>query len=619
MTEPPTMAEAVDPAAGRPQDKLENGPRKKAPDRTWLRVGRLGIAMTSVGGLLLIAGLWLAVTAWMARGELNQVRAQARTLAAKVSASDWAGARSTAENLAGHAHRAHQLTSGPIWALAAALPSGGEPLKTVRGITAGVDTVGREALPQLITAGERLNPRTLRRPDGSIDLNRIASLGPAVSSASSTVSRTTKAMGALPRHTWLDSVDASYADALSQITATDHALRSADLAVRILPTMLGKDGPKRYFLTFQNEAEARGTGGLPGAFAIVEANHGKLRFARMESDTALAGIASDVSFGPDFQRLYAGAGPTTMFGNSNLSPHFPFAAQIWASMWKKYSGETVDGAIAVDPTALSYLLAVTGPATLPDKTQIDAGNAVRLTQSTSYSKFPSGSVASVALRRAYLLEVASAASKKILGSQSDPIDLLRAAGKAGGERRMLVWSADPAVQSDLAKTSVAGVIPDSKAPFVGLSIVNGGGNKLDYYLKRSLTWQRKGCGTTRSTTVTVKLTNDAPATGLSDYVTGRIDARSYKVKSGDSRLGVSYFATQGTVMNSITVGGKPGRGRIGTERGHPVYALDVEVPRGTTRTIVLRLTEPDAAGAPVVLRQPLVHPLDVSLQDAVCG
>jgi hypothetical protein len=577
------------------------------------------MAMTTIGGVLLLAVLWLAVTAWMARGELNQARTQARTVAAKVAANDWAGARSTGKDLAAHAHRAHQLTSGPVWALAAALPSGGEPLKTVRGITAGVDRMGAEVLPQLITAGERLNPRTLRRPDGSFDLDRIAAVGPAVRSASATVSQTARAMSALPRHTWLSSVDAGSAEALGQITTTDQALKSADLAVRILPGMLGGDRPKRYFLTFQNEAEARGTGGLPGAFAIVEANQGKIRFARMESDTTLANIGSDVHFGPAFQRLYAGAGPTTIFGNSNLSPHFPYAAQIWASMWKRYSGEAVDGAIAVDPTALSYLLAVTGPAALPDKTEITAANAVELTQSSSYARFPSSSGASVAQRQAYLLGVAAAASKKILGSRGDPADLLQAAGKAAGERRILVWSADPAVQADLAKTPMAGVIPDTKAPFVGLSIVNGGGNKLDYYLKRSLTWQRSGCGRARATTVTIALTNDAPGTGLSDYVTGRSDAHAYRVKTGDARLGVSYFATQGTVMNSITVGGKPGRGRIGAERGHPVYALDVEVPRGTSRTIVLRLTEPAATGAPVVLRQPLVNPLEVTLKDAVCG
>jgi hypothetical protein len=508
---------------------------------------RIGVAMIVAGGVLLLAGLWLAVTALMARSQLNQVRAEVHTLRAEITASDWTAARATATELANHAQRAHQLTSGPVWAVAAALPSGGEPLRTIRGITASVDTLGRDVLPQVVGATQRLDPRTLRRTDGSIDLSRIAAVGPAIDAASATVAQTTKTISELPRHTWLSSVDSAQVDALSQITALDDALTSAHLAVQILPTMLGHDGPKRYFLAFQNEAEARGTGGLPGAFAIVEANHGKLRFARMENDTTLSGIAATVDFGPDYHQLYDGAGTTNLYGNGNLSPHFPYAAQIWASMWQKYSGERVDGVIAVDPTALSYLLAVTGPATLPDKSQVSAANAVALTQSTSYARFSGQSAASNAQRRAYLLGIASAASKKIIDAHGEPKALVRAVAKAASERRLLVWSADPGVQADLARTSIAGIIPTTEAPYVGLSIVNDGGNKLDYYLDRSLTWRRTGCGSTRQTTVTITLTNNAPASGLSPYVTGRIDSHSYPVKRGDNRLEVSYLATQGTL------------------------------------------------------------------------
>jgi len=575
--------------------------------------------MITAGGVLLLAGVWLAITAVMARGQLNQVRAEAHTLGAQLSASNWPAARATAADIAAHAHRANQLASGPVWAMAAALPSGGEPLRTIRGITAGVDSLSRDALPQLVSAGQRLDPRTLRRPDGSIDVSRIAAVGPAVASASATVAKTTKTISGLPRHTWLSSIDAAYADALNQVTALDDALTSADLAVRILPRMLGQDGPKRYFLAFQNEAEARGTGGLVGAFAIVEANHGKLRFTRMESDTTLNGITATVDFGPDYQHLYEGMSATTLLSNGNVSPHFPYAAQIWASMWKNYSGQKVDGVIAVDPTALGYLLAVTGPATLPDKSQISGANAVALTQSTSYAKYPGTSDAAVAQRRAYLLGVASAASTKILAARGEPTALLRAAGKAAGERRILVWSADPAVQADLAQTPVAGIIPTTTAPYVGLSIVNGGGNKLDYYLDRSLTWQRTGCGSTRRTTATITLTNTAPASGLPPYVTGRVDTPTYPVKTGDSRLVVSYFATQGALLNDITVAGRPGRGRMGVQFGHPVYTVEIEVPRGTSRTIVLHLSEPAGTGAPIVLRQPLVRPLHVTIHDAVCN
>jgi len=279
----------------------------------------------------------------------------------------------------------------------------------------------------------------------------------------------------------------------------------------------------------------------------------------------------------------------------------------------------VDGVIAVDPTALGYLLSVTGPATLPDKSQVNGDNAVALTQSTSYARFTGTGGVANAQRKAYLLEVARAASTKIVSARGDSTALLGAVGRAAGERRILVWSADPAVQADLAQTSVAGVIPTSTAPYVGLSIVNNGGNKLDYYLDRSLTWQRTGCGQTRLTTVTITLTNNAPASGLAPYVTGRLDTHSYRVRPGDNRLGVSYLATQGALMNGVTVAGRPGTASIGSENGHPVYSVDLELPRGTSRTIELRLTEPAGTGAPIVLRQPLVRPLYVSLRDSICS
>jgi Protein of unknown function (DUF4012) len=575
--------------------------------------------MITAGGVLVLGGLWLGVTALMARSELNQVRADAHALGAELSASNWPAARATAADLAAHAHRANQLTSGPVWALAAALPSGGEPLKTVRGLTAGADTISRDALPQLVSATARLDPRTLRQPDGSIDLARIAAAAPAINSASAVVAGATKTISALPAHTWLSFIDTSYAGALAQVSDLDNTLTSADLAVRILPTMLGQNGPQRYFLAFQNEAESRGTGGLPGAFAIIEANHGKLAFTAMESDSTLGGVAANVNLGPDYAHLYDAATPTTFYANGNISPNFPYAAQIWASMWKNYSGQKVNGVIAIDPTALSYLLAVTGPATLPDKSQVNAANAVALTQATNYAMFPGTSQADVDQRKAYLLQVAAAASKTIIDTRSEPKALLRAAGQAAGERRFLVWSADPTIQGDLAQTSLAGIIPVTTAPYVGMSIVNAGGNKLDYYLDRSLTWQATGCGPTRASSVTITLTNNAPAAGLPSEVTNRSDNHSYPIKVGDNRLEVSYFATQGAVLHAVTVAGRPGTGRVGVERGHPVYTIDVEVPRGTSRTIVLHLSEPASAAAPIVLRQPMVRPLQVTLKDAVCS
>jgi hypothetical protein len=119
--------------------------------------------------------------------------------------------------------------------------------------------------------------------------------------------------------------------------------------------------------------------------------------------------------------------------------------------------------------------------------------------------------------------------------------------------------------------------------------------------------------------VTITLTNNAPASGLPPYVTNRSDSHPYPVKPGDNRLDVSYLATQGALMEGVTVAGRPDTASIGAERGHPVYTVDLELPRGTSRTIVLTLSEPAGTGAPIVLRQPLVRPLDVTVNDAVCN
>lgn len=579
-----------------------------------VRRARLGPAMVALGVLMLVCAGWVAVTGWMARAHLEQARADVQQLRAQVAAGDLAAARISAKSFADHAGRAHGLTSGPVWALAARIPSGGEPILTVRGVTAAVDDLAHDAVSPLITASEQVDPAKLRLAGGGLDLAGLASVAPALDRASTSVARALADVGGLPAHTWLGKVDAARADMLEQLTPVGAATRTADLAARLVPPMLGGTAPKTYFLAFQNTAESRGTGGLPGAFAILTADHGKLKFSRFGSDSELEKVHAKVRFGADYDDLYRGAATTTKFRNGNLSPHFPYAAQIWASMWRQYSGQRVDGVLAVDPAVLSYLLDVTGPATLPDKTEVTAANVVPLTQSTAYVTYPKDDGA----REKYLIAIAKAASGRITAGNTELKALVRASAKAADERRLLVWSADPAQQADLARTEVGGVIPDDPAPYAGLSLVNESGNKLDYYLDRALTWRSTGCGAVRDVTVTIALTNHAPAKGLpADTVAARADKPDYPVRPGDSRLTVAYLATAGSAMTGVTVNGKSAVAGVGAERGHPVYTVDLELPRATTGTIVLHLKEP-GSGAPVVLNQPLVRPMTVRVDDAAC-
>jgi len=176
------------------------------------------------------------------------------------------------------------------------------------------------------------------------------------------------------------------------------------------PALIGADSPNRYLIAFQNSAEARGTGGILGAYAVVEFYKGSLKVVQTGSNEPLYGISlkkipTDV---PDeFRKLY-GENPAIL-QNSNLSPHFPYGAEIWLELWKEEFGKPLDGVIAVDPTALSYVLRSTGPITLGNGEKITSENVVSDTLKDAYKRFESDNKG----RKQYLVDLMNAAVAKL--------------------------------------------------------------------------------------------------------------------------------------------------------------------------------------------------------------
>jgi hypothetical protein len=437
---------------------------------------------------------------------------------------------------------------------------------------------------------------------------------PTVAAASRLVRRSTTITAALPTHTWLAAVDRERAVLAQELGVLESVGAQASDALQVLPALLGSPQPKTYFLAVQNNAEARGTGGLPGAFAIVTAADGRIRFDDFHSDEELNGTVAQVELGSDYDTLWRGSGTETIYVNSNLSPHFPDAARIWSSMWEVRSRQRVDGAVAVDPQVLSYLLAVTGPARLADGSTVSADNIVTLTENSGYLRFG----ADTAGRKKFLIDVARAVAQRVTAAPGNGIGLLEALLRASRERRLLVWSADPEVQSRLERLPVSGAVPRTSEPYAGLFVVNDGGNKLDYYLDRSLTWVGWECGDTRDVTVTIELRNSAPPEAQSPALTGRSGQFANPIRAGDNRLLVYYLATEGALLISATVDGAPQFVGTGLEHGHPVFSLDVALPRMQQRRLVLHLTEPAAAAAPRIPQQPLVRPMQVTTKEIPC-
>jgi hypothetical protein len=578
-----------------------------------MRASRVvGLAAVAAVLLLAVAG-WLGIRAVDARRHLLAAKAAARQVEHALLSGDPAAARQGLAVIQREARLAHAATSGPVWWAARQVPYAGRTPRTITDLVAALDDLARTALPDLVQAGSHLNPDSVRMRGTDVSLGPLLAGRAPLTQAAAALHAVRLSLDRLPTAGVLGPVARARTEVVDEIRTFDDEVSRASTVARLAPDMLGAHGPRRYLLALQNNAESRGTGGLMGAWGILTADNGRVRLTRLGSDEDLRPTGSDLAaLGPAYAHLY-GADPG-LWSNANESPHFPYAARLWLSMWKSKTGETLDGVVATDPVALSYLLGVAGPVTLQDGTRITAGNAVATVEQQAYARFDGNGP-----RKHWLLHLSRSVFNAVSVRHLDRRALLDALGRGVDEHRLLAYSAHPQEENELATTPLAGLLASGDRPFVALVVDNAGGNKLDYYLHRRVDYALAPCRAgVRQSSVTVRLTNAAPAGRLPAYVTVRAD-HFHGADQAANRLLVYLFLTPGSVVRYVTVDGQYAGVLTGTERGHPVVEMPVELDRGQARQIVVHLEEPAYRRQPVVPVQPLVVPQVTRVTGAGCG
>jgi hypothetical protein len=278
--------------------------------------GALAVAVVAIG--------WIVVTGLLARSHLNQVRAELPKLRSALASGNMARAHALASDIDSHARRAHELSTGPAWWVAANIPVVGTPLQTSRTIAEQAGRVGQDVLPGVLTLADDLTDMP-HMTDSTVDLAKIASAQPVLQSAASAAHSAAQTVDE-SSSSWFGYVSSARTSVASSLRDLDGELSGANRAIQVLVPMLGESGKKTYMIGFLNEAESRGLGGIPGAFAIVTANHGKITFTHFASDEELQGVRAKVDLGSDFTSRYSQSDPTGDFRNSDLSPDFRDAA-----------------------------------------------------------------------------------------------------------------------------------------------------------------------------------------------------------------------------------------------------------------------------------------------------
>lgn len=566
--------------------------------------------------LLLSTVAWVGARAVPARTSLLAAGQLLRQLQDRLVAHDLIGARATLNALQDRTEAARSATMDVDWRWGARLPGIGVDLAAVRTVAYVLDDLSHSALPAMVDLVGGVNLASFVPRGGRFDLTALQRAAPAVIAVDTATRRAVEQIAAIPSADLLpplrDGV-AELADGLAQLATLTATAAKASV---LLPSMLGAGGPRTYLVLLQNLAEARATGGLPGAFLVVRADRGEVS---VQSQGSAGGYLSSfdrpvLPLDPDMAALYTDR-MGTYPGDINASPHFPTAAALAREMYRLRSGTTVDGVIAADPVALAYLLRATGPVPVDSGAALSADNAVRMLLSQAYTW-----TGSAQDKDQYAAAVVRVVFEALTRGLADPRVALSALARAAGERRLLVWSADPVEQTEIAGTVLEGSLPvrDGLRPTVGLFLNDASGAKLDYYLTHDARLEIAGCRTDgrRELTLHATLGSTAPPAGLPDNVVGLgLSGDPYTV-----RTNVMVFSPAGGAVTEVRLDGMATAVGGGEERRRQVAVVTVDLAPGQTRTLDVRLlTEPLPLGVappvtPALWVTPGVNPwqLDVA-------
>jgi hypothetical protein len=290
-----------------------------------------------------------------------------------------------------------------------------------------------------------------------------------------------------------------------------------------------------------------------------------------------------------------------------MPPDFPTVADLIAQLYPQSGGSDLDGVLFLDPYAIAALMAYTGPVTVSGLDQpITAETAAAFIVHDQY--FLAEGDARVSLVDAIGRTTIERLLSSALPSPVDIADTFRPLAAAG---RLGVWSAHPDEQAALEQIGLADSFPQlAGGDGVAVTIDNAAANKIDQYLDIDAEYavvDVTGEGERRAT-LTVTITNMAPAEGMPEYVIGNVIGKP----PGYNRSLVSIYTALPVV--GVTLDGQPSGLETDTVFGWNVGSQFIDIPSGATRRLVIELAGSLAApGPPVIRSQPLVLPVTYTI------
>lgn len=428
---------------------------------------------------------YTAWSLWQTRNDLADAEASAGRLRTAVTERDGAAVDAAVADLQVAASSAAKRTGGPWWGLLTQAPWVGDDVEGIRALSGSLDVAARDGVAPLTDTLDGLQSVTA---GGGLDLEVVRGLSDPVAQAHRAFAAAEAEVTDLDSSGYADPIRARFEDYVDLVTETTAALASGQVAVDLLPAMAGGEGTRHYLMVFQNNAEIRATGGLPGLWALVRADAGRFSILRQGTPVEFGVRAQPLRLTPAEQAVYSEA-MGAYFQSANFTPDFPRAAELMATRWEEeVPGTQLDGVLALDPVGLSYLLEGTGPVSAGGRT-LTSDNAVEELLSRPYLELEP------AAQDVLFQEAAQAIFSATTGELADPVAFVGGLRRAAAEGRFLVAPARQAERELLAGTQVLGALPedDGETPHVEISLNDATGSKMSYYLRYAADVEATDC------------------------------------------------------------------------------------------------------------------------------
>jgi hypothetical protein len=553
----------------------------------------------------LLTCAWLGLRAYQLWSGLTEARSALAAYANATVKGDGSRADGLVAEAAKGAGAARQAVDDPLWQAAAAVPLIGRSFAVGRGAAEVAEIIVYRVIPPTRHAAARLQEATPLVAAGRVNLEQLRVVHETLAAASAAALAARQRADALPSRLLPPPVGAQRDDLVAVVDRLSASLGSLDAALALAPRMLGGDGPRRYFLAVQNNAEARGTGGLIGAYAVLRADKGKVTRERVGTNQDF--VSQDqpvVDLGPEFANHYDVDGGRTEWSAVGLTPDWPNSAQVIAGLWKAQGGGHIDGVIGMDPVAMSSVLRVTGPVTRGGLT-VSGADVVDFVLRDEYSRFQERD----AERKQLLADLASGLYDRVTSGTTSPARLIRPLAQAASGGHLQVYSAHAEEQAVIAPLRVSGALPAGRGAFLEVVSNNAAGNKIEYYIRRRVEYARAAPDEAR---VTLTLRNNVRAGAVPPLVTGRLDHPAQHTELGATRQIVTLYVGVEQHVRAVRIDGKPAHFDSGTEREHGWATVQVEI--APSRPTIVSADVDDPGGRLLYRQQPLAFDDELALR-----